>query len=257
MPNLAFARLSAAVAAPMLVVGILVTLLWVTPQDGGQPASQAGAYGFSGGPPTIDHPEPETLPTGSVAFDGVASRTGPAGLPLGFPHSTIGAVAAGTAWLTVIEGAGVLDSARRPVLLSSLGDTQVAAAVGDRIAARAEALGLPGDGQPPSGHVLAVARPEFGAYRLIEDGTSMVRIEVWYPYQLAVVADGAPPPRVRWFRAQVALRWDAARDDWQLASDITVADGPDPGETRPSFVARTAALAAFGPRWQLYADTQE
>ncbi|BFU43965.1 hypothetical protein [Krasilnikovia sp. MM14-A1004] len=247
-----------ATAGTAVVAAVLLAALLLTaPRHGAgrRAAAEPVPGGATGSPPAIDHPEPETLPAGPVAAADGGSRSGPGGIPLGFPRTADGAVAAGTAWLTVLEGVGMLDATRRPALLAAIGDATFAAAADRRIAARAAGLAPPAG--PDSGYVVALARPASGAYRVLDGGESAVRCEVWYPYQLAVRSDGAPPPVARWYRAQLALRWDDQRGDWLLTADPVFADGPDPGEPSPPFAARTAALAESGPGWHTYADAQE
>jgi hypothetical protein len=244
------------ICAAVAAAGMAVLVLAPTAQVVGPAPAVPTSIEVPGAAETsIDHSEPETLPTGRVGAG--ASREGPAGLPLGFAHSTDGAVSAGTAWLTVIEGPGVLDAARRPALLSAIGDTTFATAAEHRIAERATALGLPGNGRPSTGYVTAVARPERGAYRVLQSSQANARIEIWYPYQLAVLSDGSQPGAARWLRARAVLRWDGKRADWRLAADLTFSDGPDPGGQQPSFIDRAQVLSSSGSGWHLYATAQE
>ncbi|MFK3978852.1 hypothetical protein ACI2K4_00600 [Micromonospora sp. NPDC050397] len=208
-------------------------------------------------PVGIDHPEPTFVPVGDVAAGSGSTRSGPAGVPLGFAHSTGGAVAASTAWLTVIEGSGVFDVTRRLAVLSAIGDQRFATAASERIAARLVALGLPPTGTPQFGYVAAVVRPELGAYRVLASTPDTATVQIWYPYQLAVLEAGVQPSvAARWMRAGITLRWDTNSQDWRLTSDLALSDGPDPGAQRPSSESRARALGPYGSGWHTYAEAR-
>jgi hypothetical protein len=202
----------------------------------------------------IRHHHPVVLPVGGVTAGAGSAKEGPAGLPLGFARTNSGAVAAATAWLTVVEGSAVLDATRRPVLLSSIGEPAFTTAATNRIAARAAALGLDGS-QPPAGHVIAIARPDHGAFRVL-GGKGIIQVEIWYPYQLALLTDGAQPGPATWQRVRIALRWNARSSDWRLTRDFTFAAGPT-AVGRPSFLDRTQLLSSYGPGWHRYAGARE
>lgn len=220
-------------------------------------SSETPASSETAAPIRVDHPEPATLPTGRVAVASGSTRTDAAGTPLGFAHSSDGAVAAGTTWLTVLEGSGVLDPSRRSPVLADIGDPAFVSGADEHLDARVTALGLLPDGSPRTGYVIALARPDRGAYRIVSKAGNRAWLDIWYPYQLAVVPDGARPGAARWRRALMTLRWDGTRHDWRLTDVPTFVSGPDPREQLPSFVSRAQVLGAYGSGWHTYAGAEE
>jgi len=241
----------------LAALAAVATVWFIRPhQEPGLPP-QPLAPSPSAAPIRALHAEPATLPSGAVAAGSGSTRIGNAGTPLGFAHSPDGAVAAGTAWLMVLEGSGVLDPTRRYAVLDAIGEPAFVSQAGHRIAGRLTALGLTGTGAPHAGYVTALALPERGAYRLVTDGADIATLDIWYPYQLAVVADGAQPGPAHWLRTRMTLRWDKTRRDWRLTADPSFMSGPDPHEQRPSFVSRAQALSSYGSGWHTYAGARE
>lgn len=204
-----------------------------------------------------EHPPPPSVPVGAVAAGYGASRSGPGGVPLGFARTSDGAAAAATAWLATVEGSGILDTTRRTAVLGAIGDPDFVAGATARLADRAAALGLSAVGRPATGRVTATVWADRGAYRVVSYGPVAARVEIWHLYQVGVVPPGAQPGPGQWRRAQAAVRWDIAANDWRLSSDLTFVDGPDPQVAVPSRLERAAMLARLGEGqgWLLYANS--
>jgi hypothetical protein len=187
-----------------------------------------------------------------------AAGSGVAGVPTGFTRSPDGAVAAVTAWLSTVEGAGLLNARVRQPVLAAIGDPSFASAATGRLVHRAAELGLDGGGRPRAGYVSATVWAVRGAYRVVTyDGTT-ARIEVWHLYQLGVVSPGAQPGPGVWRRATGTVHWDAGADDWRMTEDFRFAPGPDPKVALPSRLERAEALVQTGAAgWWLYANTQD
>jgi len=250
-----FAALAGAVAA----AGILLVLPTENGTPGGEvmPAASPTTAEAPLGGVSVDHPPPPSLPVGAVAAGYGASRTGPAGVPVAFTRSADGAAAAATAWLATVEGSGILDAQRRPVVLDAIGDPPFISAAAARLNDRVAALGLPASGRPGSGYVTATVWADRGAYRVVSYGGGTARVEIWHLYQVGLVPPGGQPAPGRWRRAVVPLRWDGAAGDWRLTADFRLTEGPDPRVAAPSRLERASMLARLGDGWRLYANTQE
>lgn len=226
----------------------------VMPAASPQPSTPGAAQG------SVEHepPLPELPMSTVVAGDG-ASRTGAAGVPAGFTRSGDGAAAAATAWLASVESGAGLDPARRPAMLTAIGDPGFVSGVEARLAERAATLNLRPDGRPSNhGVLVATVWPTRGAFRVLSSSSDTAEVEVWYPYQLGVIAAGGRQPTAVWRRATVSLRWDGPAGDWRVTKDLAIHEGPDARVPQPSRAARAALLAPLGGvGWRLYQNTQE
>lgn len=206
----------------------------------------------------VDRQGPPAVPFGPVSAGYGAARTGPADVPLGFARSPEGAAAAVTAWLSTAEGAGVLSTRVRGAALAEIGDPGFVSAASARLEQRAASLKLDESGRPATGYVTATVWAVRGAYRVALHDERTARIEVWYSYQLGVIAPGTRPAPGVWRRATGIVRWDALVKDWRLSSDFRFSDGPDPKVAVPSHLERAEALTQTGTDgWRLYANSQE
>jgi hypothetical protein len=238
----------------VIVAMLVVAALLLLQQQ--RPATTPGApVVFSPSSQPLDGPDSPPLPASTVRIGSGATREGVAGVPLGFPHTTDGAVAAASAWLTVVEGPGVLVAKRRAAVLSAIGDKAFTSAAGARLASRAATLGLRANGRPAAGYLSAVARPERGAYRVVYGaGADAALIEIWYPFRVQVVPDRGQPDSGYWQRARIPLRWDRSAADWRLSADLTFVGGPDPKVQQPSVIERAEALQGYDDGWHVFAD---
>lgn len=250
-----------AAAAGAVVAGVVLAAVPHGSSTAGvMPPASPGAAVSAGTPmdgDRVSEPNPEYLPVGPVRPGYGSTRSGVDGVPLGFAHSADGAAAAATAWLSTVEGSGVLDAQRRREVLAAIGDAGFGSAASGRLADRAAALGLDASGQPAVGYVLATVWASRGAYRVVSSSDSAAQVEIWYLYQLGVVPPGGQPTPGQWRRATLTLRWDPGAGDWRLSGDFRFADGPDPQTANPSPLERAAVLARVGTGWRLYADAQQ
>lgn len=249
---------AAALGGAVAAAGVLLLMPAASPPPPAEqpPASTAAATPRAGG--QVEEPDPKGVPLGAVTPGYGSTRTGPAGVPLGFARTADGAAAAATAWLSTVEGSGVLDRQRRPAVLAAIGDAGFVSAASARLADRVVALGLDASGRPaPGSYVMATVWASRGAYRVVSYGPDAAQIEVWHLYQLGVVAPDTQPGPGRWRRATITLRWDGGAGDWRITADFRFADGPDPKVANPSRLERTEVLARLGEGWRLYADTRE
>ncbi|GLY02432.1 hypothetical protein [Actinoplanes sp. NBRC 101535] len=245
-------RTATLLTTALAAAGGLAAVALLRPDQTPEPRPVTSATAEDHAAEEITHAEPARLPVGEVAAGSGSTRAGPAGTPLGFAHSTDGAVSAATAWLTVVEGSGVLDPSRRAAILKAIGDADFVTDAGRRIADRRTALGTVHDG-----HVIALAQPELGAFRVVTASRNKASVDIWYPYQIALLAPGQAPGPAGWKRARIALRWDGEHRDWRLTADPAFTDGPDPQAQRPSFVSRAQTLIRYGTGWHTYAGARE
>ncbi len=249
---------AAALGGAAVAALVLVVMPAASPSPQASPPSATASVSVAvsvGG--QVEEPDGPDLLVGAVTPGYGAARSGAAGVPLGFAHSPDGAAAAATAWLSTVEGSGVLDTRRQHDVLAAIGDAVFVAATGPRLADRAAALGVDASGQPATGYVAATVWPSRGAYRVLSYGPNATQIEIWHSYQLEVVPAGAQAGPGRWRRATISLGWNKQVADWRITADFRFVDGPDPLTATPSRLERAEALARLGVGWRSYADAQQ
>lgn len=156
------------------------------------------------------------------------------GVPTGFANTEAGAIAAATAYTSVLDGSTVLSPDERDAALDVIAASQardrLGNALGSSSAVLEDALGLTPD---------ALADPDFVAravpagYRVVSLSPDAATVEVWGT--AVFVAPGRQASSNQWSTVTVELAWE--RDDWKLVARRTA-----PGPTPPAVPAPQAGL---------------
>lgn len=191
------------------------------------------------------------------------------GLPWGCPHTTAGAVEAGTqvmaanyqmermtpadrtAWVTAAFGkvpAGTEDAAK-------LYQSQ------NNLNASGQLINPSTGGPVTDQRFTSLCHPELGAYRVQSSSTDAVKLDVWQVCVSGVVGPGtARNLSANWTVGEIALAWKGG--DWQVtgtdSGGFTTAPTPaDAGQAVTTYVQRAQILAGYGSGWTLYGDASE
>ena len=190
--------------------------------------------------PTDQYGSPEPgLPRGEVVAGDGGSRTGPAGLPLGYSRDQVGAVSAATNYVIWMNSLKITDK--------NSADAMATATATDPATQRAlvKSFDLLRSGMQD----MAVDQPEpaRGAYAVASYSASRALVYVWAP---EVMTDGSGQTEHLWAIDAVPLAWSSG--DWKLdgaliaktgAAAIDPADptgNPTPAE-KHSILRRTPA----------------
>lgn len=172
-------------------------------------------------PPNVTGSPGEALPQGPAEAGAQATRTGPAGLPLGYTHDSTGAVNAATNYLIWMNSSRILDK--------SVADALAGATAADPAAQTAmiESFDLLRSGLENVND--SQTEPARGAYAIADHNPDTARVYVWTPVVTKVSA--AAEPAHLWSIFEVSLVW--VGDDWRLSPTLVSRVGGaavDPGE---------------------------
>lgn len=199
--------------------------------------------GFVGKPaqtPTLDnqgqaHAGADAAPVTAVAgnptvLPPIAGATRMVGLvPVGYPRSPAGAVAAATNYLTTLQGKPILDDRQRRMIITAVaapGTTDaLTASIEPGVRQIKTGLDLDAQGQPANGGVLTM-RSGLWAYHVDAYQAGAASISIWYESIVGIaMANSRFPVQATYSTITVRLVW--AADDWKWAGQTEVS-GPTP-----------------------------
>ncbi len=224
-------RLGAVLVAAVVLFGVGAAIGRVTGDPGGSPAPADG--------PTAADRTVQVHPGPSEVIDGV---------PVGYPHSRDGAIAAAANYAVILDSPVVLDSARAGPALNQMATSDAKDELGDRFELAAgllrERLNLDTNRLETSGVVMRTVPL---GYRVLDYRRNAATVAVWGTS--VFVAAGSQAVGPGWGTTEVTLRWEGG--DWRVSA-LANSDGPIPPAAGSDAAAMVAAqIQRFTPLWQI------
>jgi hypothetical protein len=212
-------RILIAAVAGVVVVALALVAYQLgrrTPDTGTTPTPTTPAAASTGQPtysPTDEHGSPEpALPAGPVRAGEGGTTTGPAELPLGYPHDRDGAVAAATNYLIWMNSLRITDKTTADALAAATAvDTTTRQALIESFDQLRTGMNDLTQDQP---------QPARGAYAIATYTDDQALIYIWAP---EVTTDNSGQTEHTWSIDAVPVLW--SNNDWKLDGALMAKTG--------------------------------
>lgn len=209
------------------------------------------------------------MPKSTATAAGTDGTRRVSGLPWSFPHTTAGAVEAGTQVMAATyQMERMTPSDRKSWVRTTYGkvaaDTESKAKVyqtQNNLNASGQLIN-PSTNQPVTdARFTSLCHPELGAYKVNSSSADAVKVDVWQVCISGKIGPGnARNLSANWMVAEISLAWKSG--GWQVANTgpggFTTAPSPaDAGQAVTTYAERAKILASYGPGWTLYADSSQ
>lgn len=251
------------------------------PAGPGVPTGAAPTAEPSVEPSSRPTPRPSPTPTGREVAPGLAHGTARMaglnsdklhGIPIGYPRTLDGAVAAAIAYDNAWHSPAMLNRKTRKDLNERLytKEGRAEAAMDDDLAgALADALGINATGKvltrkgkvDSKRDLIAAGYPRYGAYRVVSAQPSRtapaeVVVASWRPFVLGTGSDkDLSKVSLSWTENSITVRWSGG--DWRIAYINAKINPSKPADQKVPNQTYAARAKTLGPGWSVPADATQ